>query len=119
VIAVLNDCQSCYCKYLQKYWQTCKRRSQIPLNWTLTIALTLLTLKAVTLTVLLSTVQEFGTAVYRIAKILIGVDAKGELPLAVSVPLILSFWVLKNMRLYLPPNYISVIVCYGSDDIQK
>jgi len=27
-----------------EFWQTCKRRSQIPLNLTLTIALTLLTL---------------------------------------------------------------------------
>jgi len=50
--------------------QTCKRRSQILLNLTLTIALTLLTLPTL-LNLLLSTVfnmvQEFGTAVYRIA----------------------------------------------------
>ena len=67
----------------RKNGQTCKRRSEIPLNLTLTIALTLLTLLTLptlltlltqlTLPTLLQStvfnmVQEFGTAVYRIAE---------------------------------------------------
>jgi len=58
--------------FVQCYWQTCKRRSQIPLNLTLTIALTLLTLMVTVsgnpnlltlLTLLLSTVVNWTCVV--------------------------------------------------------
>jgi len=73
MFTIMTHCSSKCAALFDEIYQLCNpingspKFLYLPLNLTLTIALTLLTLLTLLLSTVFNTVQEFGTAVYRIA----------------------------------------------------